>query len=127
MVKSLFYDYLYEFVSENLKQYNLVQNFTPMRDPQLTVDYSISLPNQKPFFIYGINDNTKASKTVICCLNSQKQHIPFRSLIVHEDFNSLTQFNRAQITNAADKQYTSFDEFKSDGLAYIMREYDSVI
>lgn len=76
-------------------------------------------------FIFGVNENTKASKVVISCLSFQKQKIPFRSLIVHEDFDGLSSFYRNQITNMADKQFTSLDDFRTEGLDYISRELAS--
>ena len=101
-------------------------NFTPTRDRQLIVDYRLTGDHSaRPLFVFGINENTKASKTVISCLNFQKQHIPFRSLIIHEDFESLSTFYRNQITNTADKQFTSLEDFKAEGFGYIDRELAS--
>lgn len=126
VVKSMFYDYLQDFISSNLSQYRISQNDTPTKDKLLTVDYKIEgIQDARPIYIFGVNENAKASKVVISCLNFQKQKIPFRSLIVHDDFESLSSFNRSQITNAADKQYTSFDDFQKDGVDYISRELAS--
>lgn len=119
-IKSLFHEYLAEFVLGNLGKYGIQRNMSPTRDKQLVVDYCIGQKN--PLFLFGVNENTKASKVVISCLTFQKQKIPFRSLIVHEDFDSLSTFYRNQITNAADKQYTSLDDFKGEGIDYIERQ-----
>lgn len=119
-VKSLFYEYLDEYMATNLKKYNLIKNFAPTKDKQLVVDYKI--PGTRPLFVFGVNENTKASKVVISCLNFQKQKLPFRSLIIHEDFGTLSSFYRNQITNAVDKQFTSLEDFKAEGLDYIERE-----
>lgn len=126
-VQSAFYEYLNTYMVENIKSYNYSRNYLPTKDNQLVVDYKIS-PNAagaKPLFIFGVNENTKASKVVISCLSFQKQRIPFRSLIVHEDFEGLSSFYRNQITNAADKQFVSFDDFRAEGLDYIERELAS--
>ena len=127
IVQSLFYENLNFCMEENLKRYNYTKNFLPTRDNQLIVDYQIPAQanSTKPLFIFGVNENTKASKVVISCLYFQKQKIPFRSLIVHEDFDGLTSFNRNQITNTADKQFTSLDDFRTEGLDYITRELAS--
>lgn len=119
-IKSMFNEYLSQFVLEHLKKYDVRQNVTPTKDKQLLVDYAIG--KQNPIFLFGVGENTKASKVVISCLSFQKQRIPFRSLIVHEDFDALSSFYRNQITNAADKQYTSLDEFQNEGLEYIDRQ-----
>ena len=125
-IKSLFFENLADCIITNSKNYKVESNFMPTRDKQLLVDYRLTGDHSlKPLFVFGINENTKASKTVISCLNFQKQHIPFRSLIIHEDFESLSSFYRNQITNTADKQFTSLDDFKSEGFDYIERELAS--
>lgn len=122
VVKSMFYDYLDDFIFDAFKDYNVDAKFTPLADKELVVDYRLPSEGAKPIFIFGVNKDTKASKVVISCLTFQKLHIPFRSLIVHEDFNGLSVFNRNQITNAADKQFASLDDFTTDGVDYIKRE-----
>lgn len=111
-VKSLFYEYLEECMTTMLEKYNIIRNFAPTKDKQLLVDYKIE--GSRPLFIFGVNENTKASKVVISCLTFQKQKLPFRSLVIHEDFGTLSSFYRNQITNAADKQFTSLEDFKAE-------------
>ena len=123
IIKSMFYEYLDEYVLTNLSRYGVTQNYILTNDSQLTVDYCIPCP--KPLFIFGVNENTKASKVVISCLSFQKKKLPFRSLIVHENFDELSAFNRNQITNAVDKQYTTLEDFKAEGMEYIQRELAS--
>lgn len=127
IVQSVFYDYLSECMAENFKPYNYKKDYLPTRDRQLIVDYQIParVESNKPLFVFGVNENTKASKVVISCLSFQKQHIPFRSLVIHEDFEGLSSFYRNQITNTADKQFTSLDDFKAEGIDYIARELAS--
>lgn len=127
IVQSLFYENLNSYMQESLKQYDYAKDFRPTKDNQLVVDYHIPAHTNgtKPLFIFGVNENTKASRVVISCLSFQKQKIPFRSLIVHEDFDSLSSFNRNQITNTADKQFTSLDDFRTEGIDYISRELAS--
>jgi hypothetical protein len=126
-VQSMFYDYLNSYMAANLRKYNYTKNYSPTKDNQLVVDYSIPAQSgsAKPLFIFGVNENTKASKVVISCLSFQKQKIPFRSLIIHENFDNLSSFNRNQITNAADKQFVSLDDFRTEGIDYIERELAS--
>lgn len=126
-VQSVFYDYLNTYMVNNFKQYDYEKNYLPTKDTQLIVDYQIPSrsSNAKPLFIFGVNENTKASKVVISCLSFQKQRIPFRSVIIHEDFDRLSSFYRNQITNAADKQFASLDDFCTEGVDYIERELAS--
>ena len=73
----------------------------------------------------GKNENRKASKVIISCLSFQQKKIPYRSLIIHEDFEGLSSFYRNQITNAADKQFATLDDFRTGGMEYIERELAS--
>lgn len=126
-IQSMFYDYLNSYMSESLQKYHYTKNYLPTNDNQLIVDYQIPAKSNssKPLFIFGVSENTKASKVVISCLSFQKQRIPFRSLIIHEDFDELSSFYRNQITNMADKQFTSLQDFQAEGMEYIERELAS--
>ena len=48
--------------------------------------------------------------------------MPHRSLVINEDFDSLSGFNRKQLINTVDKQFTSLGDFKSLGEDYLERE-----
>ena len=119
-VKSLFYDYLNDYIDSNLTEYEINKNCTPSSDKSLVVDFIIKA--QRPIYMFGVGSDSKASKTIISCLSFHKEKIPFRSLVVHENIDSLTSFNRKQIINVADKQFDSFDGFKNDVIEYLERE-----
>jgi len=118
-VRSMFYDNLHDFIINSLKEYAIKRSTRPTKDEQLVVDYEI--PGTRPIFLFGVNDNTKASRTTICCLNYQKRNMQFSSLIVYENMEDLTRFNRVQLTNASDKQYAYLDDFINEGSRYIAR------
>ena len=118
--KSIFPELLRTFMTECFKDFDITEGYTPTSDKHLTVDYKISGP--RPIFLYGVNENTKASKVVISCLTFKNQAVPFRSLVVYEDMDKLSRFNRAQLTNVAQKQYFSLDGFREQGLGYIKEE-----
>jgi hypothetical protein len=63
---------------------------------------------------------------IITCLKFQAERLPYRSLVIHENFNKLTTFYKNQITNAADKQFTSLKDFQNQGVEYIERELAEV-
>ena len=119
-VKSLFFEYLNDFVETNLNGYEVVRNCTPSSDKSLIVDYVIKAT--RPIYMFGVNSDSRASRTIISCLSFQREKIPFRSLVVHENIDSLNSFNRQQIINVADKQYYSFDGFKTECNTYLERE-----
>ena len=120
LVKSLFFEYLNDFVETGLVKYEVSKNSTPASDKSLVVDYEIKAP--RPIYMFGVNSDSKASKTIISCLNFQRERIPFRSLVVHENFDSLTAFSRQQITNTADKQFYSLEGFVAESQLYLDRE-----
>jgi hypothetical protein len=75
----------------------------------------------------GVRDNAKARLATLSCLEFQMQHIPFRSVIVHEDFeNGLSKKDQSRITNVADKQFTSLADFQTNAEGYFQRELGAV-
>lgn len=121
VIRSYFYEMLDTFVTTVFKDFHVQKDFAPLPDLDLKVDYLLPNPNKKPIFLFGVNDNTKASRVVISCLQFNNNNLPYNSLIIHEDFNSLSTFNKNQITNVVDKQFTSLSDFKGMGLGYVNR------
>lgn len=120
-IKSYFFDLLDEFIFSTFGNLNVKSKYLPLKEEHdLVVDYMF--PAKKPIYLFGINDNSKASKVVITSLNLINKQHNFRSLVVHEDFNSLSNFNRTQITNACDKQFTNLNDFKNNSEQYFQRE-----
>lgn len=121
VMKSYFYEFLDEFITSKLKKFEIEKNATPLGDNDLKIDYQIG--KEKPIYLFGVNDNSKASKVIITCLAAQNKRIPHRSLVINNDFDSLSGFNRKQLINTVDKQYATLDDFKNLGNAYLEREY----
>ncbi len=123
VVQSLFYETLGDFVTMTLGRYHPVEHYTPLpnRD-DLEVDWRFDL-QPRNIFLYGVRDNSKARLAALACREFQLVHVPFRSVIVHEDFeNGLSKKDQARITNAADKQFTSLMDFQANAEAYFSRE-----
>lgn len=121
-VSNLFYDYLSEFVHSFLSEFSPIENYNPITgNDELKVDYCIPSA-KKPLFMFGVKDDNKASKVIIICLQLQKLNVDFRSVIVHENMDGLTKFNRNQLTDIANKQFTTLDSFKSLSVNYIKSE-----
>lgn len=117
---SQFARHLREAVEGMLADFDVQENHTPTQDAHLTVDYMI--PARRPIFLYGVSGDAKASRVLVSCLTFQREAIPFRSLIVHDNMDSLSRFNRAQLTNVAQKQFSSLDGFSRYGSSYIQEE-----
>ena len=67
----------------------------PERD-DLEVDYSFPL-NGTSLYLFGVKDSSKARLTTISCLEFIRHSLPFRSVIVHEDFDALPRKDRSRI------------------------------
>ena len=120
-VKSMFYEMFVDFVESSFMDRGLTRDYAPIEsDNNLKVDFMIA--SNKPVFLFGVRDKTKASKVIISCLNFQQSNIPFRSLVVHDNFEKLDSFNKKQITNISDKQFCTLDDFVRDGASYVRRE-----
>jgi hypothetical protein len=120
-MRSLFYEYLEEYISTSLASFPIVKKGRPIENrPGLEVDYVFDA--KRPLFVFGIKDGAKARLATIACLEVEKGAIPFRSLAVHEDFEALSPTDRSLITNSMDKQFTDLDDFKSRAVTYFNRE-----
>ncbi|MCK9590212.1 MAG: hypothetical protein M0Q93_12735, partial [Terrimicrobiaceae bacterium] len=85
------------------------------------VDYSLPI-NGTSLYLFGVKDSSKARLTTISCLEFIRHKLPFRSLVVHEDFDALPRKDRSRLTSACDKQFTSLDDFRSGARQFLERE-----
>jgi len=126
VMQNLFYEMLGEFVKSTLGRFRPIEGYLPNPNREdLEVDWKLSLP--RDIFLFGVKDNAKARLAALTCLQFQIDRIPFRSVIVHEDFeNGLSKKDQSRITNAADKQFTSLLDFQSNAERYFHREMETV-
>ncbi len=86
------------------------------------VDYQFDI-GTRPLFLFGVKDNDKARLATISCLEFQRRGIPFKSVMVHRDFDGgITPKDRSRITSASDKQFPSLDDFRENGPRFFERE-----
>lgn len=123
VIANLFYEMLHDKVFENLPGFHPRENVTPIETrEELVVDYALESP-QSSVYLFGVKEreSSKLRLTAVACLEFQKLKLPFRSVVVHQDFSSLGKTDQRIITNAADKQFTSLDEFEATGREAIER------
>ncbi len=122
VAKSEFFDKLTEFIEGQLLKFQPVKNFRPIasRD-DLSVDFKLG-SGPRPLFLFGVNSIPKARLITICRLEYLNGKIPFRSVVIHEDFESLNKNDRKHLTNVVNKQFTDLDDFRQDGMTYLERE-----
>jgi hypothetical protein len=122
VISSLFYEMLDEFVMEGLARFGPMPDALPIPErDDLEVDYALQ-KTSKPVYIFGVRDVAKARLTTISCLEFQKAKTPHKSIVVHEDFESLPRKDRKRITSAADKQFVDLEDFKANGEEFILRD-----
>ncbi len=124
VIQSLFYEQLDEFIQERLAEYNPRPGVLPIPDhDEYEVDYQFDV-GPRPLYLFGVKDNDKARLTTISCLEFLRHRLPFKSVMVHQDFESgISKKDRTRITNAADKQFTSLDHFRETGPQFFEREH----
>jgi hypothetical protein len=128
VVQSLFYETLNDFVSSALVAYRPQQHYVPLPDrDDLDVDWRFPLSG-RDIFLYGVKDTAKARLAGLTCLEYQKMSLPFRSVIIHEDFeNGLGKKDQRRITNIADKQFATLTDFQADAEKYFARETHTAV
>ncbi|MEI6318777.1 MAG: DUF1828 domain-containing protein [Pseudomonadota bacterium] len=123
VIANLFYEMLQETVTDTMSDLKPQENVLPIpQRAELAVDFSLQTPTI-PIFLFGVKerDTSKLRLAALSCLQFQLASLRFRSVIVHQDFSALSQKDQAIITNAADKQFTSLDEFATSGRQAIDR------
>ncbi|MBI1815341.1 MAG: DUF1828 domain-containing protein [Deltaproteobacteria bacterium] len=122
VIQSLFYELLAEFIEESLVKYRPRPGALPIpsRD-DLEVDFEFDI-KPRPIYLFAVRDTAKARLAAISCLEFQRAKLPFKSFVVHEDFEALTKKDRSRITSAGDKQFVSLDDFKKNAEQVLERE-----
>lgn len=124
VIANLFYELLHDKVEERLGDFSPREDVSPLpQREELVVDYALREDSKTPIYLFGVREKEtpKLRLTAVACLEFQKAKLPFRSVVIHQDFESLSKTDRQIITNAVDKQFTSLDEFASSGREAIER------
>lgn len=122
VIQSMFLELLLEFVEEKLGKYNPRSNVFPIPerdDLEVPISFEIA---PRPVYLFGVKDNSQARLVTISCLEFQKRRLRFKSVVVHEEFENLSRKDRTRITNAADKQFTTLEDFLHNGEEFLGRE-----
>ena len=121
-IRSMFYEQLEELILDKFGRFNPTKMTLPLSDQDAyEVDWQFEL-GPRPIFLFGVKDRTKALLTTIACQAFTQRKVHYRSVAIHDDFESLARKDRSRITNACDKQFDSLDAFRADGQQYFERE-----
>ncbi len=123
VIQSMFYETLNDFIVHTLASYRPQQHFVPINDKEeLDVDWRFPIEG-KDIYLYGVKDTAKARLAVLSCLEFQKAKLPFRSVIIHQDFETdLGKKDKRRLTNVADKQFATLGDFQIEAEEYFARE-----
>jgi hypothetical protein len=122
VLASLFEELLDEFISENLTRFRPQKTVLPIAErDDLEVDWQFTT-NGAPLYLFSVRDSARARLATIACLEFQRAHLKFKSLVVHEDFDKLSRKDRLRLTSACDKQFPSLEDFRQNSSQYLERE-----
>jgi hypothetical protein len=76
---------------------------------------------KRPLFVYGIPNETKANLAALSLLRFDNWGVPFQSLGVFEDQESLDPKPVARFTDAVEKSFSNLPGNKDGILRYIRR------
>ena len=119
-IRSAFYDDLGEYVTTKLKRFKPCENYFPISEYSVSVDWFLKYENVN-FFVFGVLGNDKAKDVTIALLEFRKVELSFLSLVVYEDFEALGKKARAYLTKNADKQYPALNDFREKSVTDINR------
>jgi|SRR5450631_1622422 len=123
VIANLFYEMLHEKILANLSSFKPRENVIPIPSrEELVADYALEGATT-PVYLFGVKEreSSKLRLAAVSCLEFQRLKLHFRSVVVHQEFSSLNKADQNIITNAADKQFTSLDEFDTTGRDAIER------
>jgi hypothetical protein len=121
VIRSLFFEKLEDFIESDMKRFNPKKAVIPLKDyPVIEVDYSFEFTG-KPFYLFGVNNKDKAKNAAIALLEFQKANLSFISLIVHENIQELPKKEQIYLTQNADKQFPTLENFQEGGAFTIDR------
>lgn len=120
-IRSTFYGDLADYIITKLEMFQPKQQEIPLPNYSIiSVDWSLT-HNNRNLYLFGILGNDKAKNAAIALLEFQKAELPFISLVVHEDMDSLGKKERLYLTNNADKQYPQLSDFREKALPDVIR------
>lgn len=122
VVESLFYEYLANAIHDMHIAATYVPGYQPTKDADLVVDHAFfGNKNQRPIFLYGIKDTSKAQQTTIQLLTLKLEKIQYKSIVVFQDIDGGAIIKRAKrvLVNISGKVYADLNGFIEGGKSLI--------
>jgi len=124
--ESIFSELLEDFIFRQTSAFCPEKDYTPVvGNDDYVVNFRYGYPDTKrPIFLFSVSNSYKAREVLSSMLFFMKKEIPFKSAVVYEDIDSpsLTARDRRKLLDISDKQFSSLEAFKENGIGYIGRE-----
>lgn len=114
-IYSLFIEQVRDYISEHVQSsYQVEHDVIPTKSLPYKISYVIKKLDRPPVYLSTINSTLQAVRTAAVYSQLRQSTFQYFSVAVHENFDNLASVDRNAITNATDKQYTSYHDFRDD-------------
>lgn len=120
-VRSTFMEDLKAFIEENVpSDRRIFDYYDKQHDPdaKYMVDCRIN-GLKKPLYLFGIQTDDKCRDVTITCLQFEKFNVPFRSMAIFEDQESINRKVLARFSDICDKQFSTLASNKDRIIKYL--------
>ena len=120
--KNIFYEILNEFIKESFNNLDFQVNFLPLKQyNDYVVDYFFEA-KQRPLFLFAVKDDSKAKDIIIANQAFKLEKLPFKSIVVYQDYSAISKLTQERILRVTDKSFLDIEQFKEEGFDYILGE-----
>lgn len=120
--KNIFYEILGEYVKEKFSDMKYTKDYIPLtKYKDYIVDYMFNT-KQKPIYLFAVKDDNRAKDVIIANQAFKLEKIPFKSVVVYQDYSSISKLTQERILRVTDKPFLDIEQFKEEGYEYIKEE-----
>ncbi|MEO8211456.1 MAG: hypothetical protein ABI840_12930 [bacterium] len=121
-IKFTFWEDFKNFIIQTIPEERITFNYyDKIHDPvdKYPIDCKIN-GMTKPLFIYAINNDDKCRDVTISLLQFEKWRIPFRSVSIFEDQETISRKVLARFSDVNEKQFSGLDSNKETIANYLL-------
>ena len=121
-VRSTFMEDFMAFIEEKVPSERRIFNYSDKQhdpDGKYIIDCRIN-GMQRPLFVFGVQNDDKCRDATIACLKYEQFGIPFRTMTVFEDQESINRKVLARFSDVCDKQFSTLATNKDRIAKYLI-------